>query len=240
MRTERKRTGEDGIALVVASMATMLLLALGSALVLVTASESMIAANFRSGGEGLHAADAALERALSDLRDLPDWSQALNGTARSSFSDGAPFGIKRLPNGSTIDIDQVVNRANCRKLSACTEAEMTATTNERPWGANNPRWRPFAFGRLEDIVGGDPIESQFYLVALVADDPSENDDDPEADGTSRGMPNPGVGLVTLRGEAFGPGGSHRVVETTVERVLPEGGGAGPPFDLRVLSWREVR
>ena len=230
---------EEGVALVVAVMAMMVLMALGAALILVTSSESMVAANFRTGEQAFYAADAVLERALSDLRALSDWSQALDGTSLSSFTDGRPTGVRRVTGGSPIDLGQIVNMANCQRTSACSDAGMDAITLERPWGANNPRWRPYAFGQLADLLGRGRIESPFYVVALVADDPSENDGDPERDGLSLGLPNPGSGVATVRGEAFGPSGSHKVVEATIERFRTD--AAEPALSgLRVLSWREVR
>lgn len=233
----RRQQQEEGVAIVVALMATTLLLALGAGLILATSTESMIAANFRASGEALYAADAVLERALTDLRDIPDWTQALDGTVASSFTDGQPFGVRQLSDGSAIDLGRVVNLANCQKLSLCTGAEMDARSAERPWGPNNPRWRVFAFGPLAalgDAVGGSP----FYVVALIADDSSENDADPSRDGASLGPPNEGAGVVTLRGEAFGTRGSRRTVEATVERVdMDEANGSAA--GLRVRSWREV-
>ena len=49
---------EDGMAVIVALMAMMLMTALGLSLVLTTSSETMISGNFRAGGEALYAADA--------------------------------------------------------------------------------------------------------------------------------------------------------------------------------------
>ena len=56
------RSGESGIALVVALMTMVLMMALGAALVLITSSETMIAANFRVSQEAFYAADAVFER----------------------------------------------------------------------------------------------------------------------------------------------------------------------------------
>ena len=63
---------EDGIAMVVALMAMLLMSALGAALILTTSSETMIAGNFRDGGEALYAADGALERSIDDLLTVED------------------------------------------------------------------------------------------------------------------------------------------------------------------------
>jgi hypothetical protein len=127
-----------------------------------------------------------------------------------------------------IDLSQVVNMANCQAPTPCTAADMDVPTADRPWGPNNPRWLPFAHGRLSDVLPGQ-IDSPFYVMLLVADDPAENDNDPGTDGTVG--TNPGSGVIALRGEAFGVGGTHKAVELTVAR---DGGVA------RVLTWHEVR
>jgi len=62
---------ERGLALIIALLAMTLMLALGGALVLLTSSETVIAANFRGGHEAFYAADAAFERALAGLRSVP-------------------------------------------------------------------------------------------------------------------------------------------------------------------------
>ncbi len=231
---------ERGVAIVVAAMAITLLMALGAALILVSSSETMIAANFRVSGEALYSADAVLERAVSDLRGLADWNLALEGLVRSSFVDGAPTGVRQIAGGGTINLAGVVNLANCGKSTPCTNAEMNAVTSARPWGLNNPRWQLFAFGWLDQMVGGAPQASSFYVVAMVADDGSENDDDPSLDGSSRGvLPNPGRGIITVRAEAFGPRASHHVVEATIERFLMDELVPTGPTGVRMLSWREV-
>jgi hypothetical protein len=60
------------------------------------------------------------------------------------------------------------------------------------------------------------IDSRMYVVVWVADDPSENDNDPTVDGVAQ--TNPGSGVLSMRAEAFGPGGIHKVIETTVART----------------------
>lgn len=234
---------EDGIALVVAMMALLLMTALGAALVLTTATETAIAGNFQDIVEGLYAADAGVERAVDDLRLVGDWSPLLGGMGMSTFVDGAPGGSRRRPDGSAIDLTQVVSLASCNKITACTAAEMDAVTADRPWGANNPRWRLYAYGRLDGMLAAGAVNSRFYVVAMIADDPSDNDGDPLTDGgtpcgegeAAAGPPscNPGSGLLLVRAEAFGPRGSHYVVEATVDRT-------DPPPGIRIVSWREVR
>jgi hypothetical protein len=241
MREVMTRNPERGVALVMALMATTMMLTLGGALVLLSSSETVIAANFRAAHEAAYAADAAVERALADLRSVPDWTTVLNGGAVSSFVDGVPSGSRTLIDGSSVDLDQATNLANCEKPTACTATDIAATTTDRPWGANNPRWALYAYGPLAESLGTTAVHSGFYVMAFVGDDPSENDSDPMLDGFSlAGDPNPGTGIIVIRAEAFGPRNAHRVVEATIARleIRPEPGE--PAFtELRILSWREV-
>jgi len=208
--------GEDGMALIIALMAMLMMTALGMALVLTTSLETMIAGNFRNSSEGLYAADAVVERAMDDLLAVPDWNTLLDGSVQSAFIDGLPSGARTLPNGSLIDLSQIIGLANCEKTTICSTADMNAVTTERPWGANNPRWQLYAYGNLDDMVPTGTINSQFYVVVLVGDDPSETDNDPTKDGVSQD--NPGTGVLELRAEAFGPRGAHKVIELTIART----------------------
>jgi hypothetical protein len=221
---------ERGIALVVALLITMLMSTLAVALILTTMVETRIASQFQRAHSGLYAADAVVERAVDDLLGVANWNRLLDGTARSAFVDGPPNGTRTLVDGTVLDLAQVVNMANCHKTTACSAADMDAVSDDRPWGANNPRWNLFAYGRLSDLLPQGSVESPFYGMAMVGDDPAEDDGDPTLDGTGD---NPGAGFVSLRGEAFGPGGAHAVVELTVTR-------AQPAVAMRVVSWRQVR
>ena len=223
---------EDGIAMVVAMMAMLLMTALGVALVLTTSSETMIAHNFRNSHEALYAADAVIERAMDDVLTVPDWNKLLDGSTQSAFIDGAPSGARTLPDGSTIDLTQAVNMANCQKVTTCSDADLNAYTSERPWGLNNPRWKLYAYGNLRDMLPAtDTINSSYYAMVMVGDDPSDNDNNPLLDGggtgpcsagqSAVGDPppcNPGYGVLALRAEAFGPGGTHKVIEVTIART----------------------
>ena len=222
--------GERGIVLVVTLLVMLMMSALGAALVLITSSETMIAANFRNSREALHAAEAAAERAMSDLGSVADWSQVLNGGVRSTFVDGLSTGTRALQDGTTLDLAQVSNQANCHRSTTCSGADMDAVTAERPWGANNPRWQMYAYGPLTDLLPRPAVDSPYYAVVLVGDDSSENDNDPLRDGASQA--NPGSGVVALRAQAFGPRGARKIIDLTIARAAH---GA-----IRVLSWRESR
>jgi hypothetical protein len=210
-----------------ALMLMLLMSALGAVLILVASSETMIAANFRNSQEALYAADAAADHALAEMAGVADWDQLVNGTIRSAFVDGSPFGT-RLVSGAPVDLSQVVSLANCNKTTTCSGAEMDAVTAERPWGANNPRWQLYAYGGIKSAVPG--ADSPCYVVVLVGDDPSETDNDPSDDGG--GTTNPGAGVLLLRAQAFGPRSARKTIEIAMARA---GGGR-----VRLLSWREIR
>lgn len=220
------------MAIILALMATLLMSALGAALVLTTSSEALIAANFRNAQEGVYAADAALERAMDDLASIPEWNPILDGSTQSAFVDGPPSGVRTLADGSLLDLGQTVNMMNCRKATPCSASNLTTMTAERPWGANNPVWLLFAYGPLSSLLPAHAIDSAYYVIVMVADDPSENDNDPLHDGHTE--TNPGTGVLALRAEAFGPRGTHQVVEMTVAR------SSGDQAGFRVLSWRLMR
>ena len=215
-------------------MATTLMLSLGGALILLSSSETAIGANFRAAHEATYAADAVMERAIADLGRVPDWTTVLDGSVQSSFIDGASSGGRTLVDGSTIDLAQITNLANCQKSTACSAADVAATTTERPWGTNNPRWVLYAHGALADMLSVQRIHSGFYVLAFVGDDPSENDDDPSVDGFSvAGRPNPGKGVIVIRAEAFGPRNAHRVLAATIARLEVPPPTPGEPDLYRV-------
>ncbi|HVZ19448.1 MAG TPA: pilus assembly PilX N-terminal domain-containing protein, partial [Vicinamibacterales bacterium] len=199
--SHRRLSSERGIAMIVALMAMTLMIALGTSLILMTVTETKITANFRNSSEALYAADAAAERSLDDMLTIPDWNNLLNGSAKSALVDGPPSGVRTLPDGTTLDLGEIVNVANCQKVTTCTSGDLQAVTFDRPWGLNNPQWQLFSYGPLNDVMGvaGD-VNSPFYIVVMVADDPSENDGDPLHDGVS--STNPGSGVIAMRAEAF--------------------------------------
>ena len=53
------------------------------------------------------------------------------------------------------------------------------------------------------------IDSSSYVAVWIADDPAETDDDPLADTN---------GTMSLHAEAYGPSGTHKVIEVTVART----------------------
>ena len=185
---------DGGSALIVVLLATMLLTSLGIGLVMLSNTEATIAANFRSGNETLYAADAALERVVQDLLMAPRWNDVLAGTLQSAFVDGSL--TPTTPYGERLDLNVITARLQ------------TESDAGDPWGPNNPEWRLFAYGPLSEMLSAS-IQSLTYVAVWVADDPSETDDDPAADGN---------GVVTVRAEAWGPHGTHRTIEVTLART----------------------
>jgi Tfp pilus assembly protein PilX len=217
-RVERRLNDERGIALIIALMAMLFMMALGSALMLSTVTEKKIANNFRGSSEALYAADAGLERSLDDLLTIADWNTLLDGSSTSAFVDGAP-GTRDLADGTQLNLNEILAFTNCAKTS-CTTADYIANTAERPWGVNNPRWQLFAYGRLDDMIPTASVNSPFYIVVMVGDDPSESDNNPLKDGDPPvvGGTNIGKGVIGVRAEAFGPFGVHKTIELTVART----------------------
>lgn len=197
------------MTLAIALMSLLLLSALGTSLAVVMNTELRAAVNYGSSREALYAADGAIEIASHELLAVADVNALLAGRVLSAFVDGPPAGSRHLGDGTAVDLNQVTAAAN---------------TEPRPWGANNPVWRLFAYGWLGP---------RMFVVVWVGDDAAENDGDPSIDGG--GSANPGEGILALRAEAFGVGGAHKVLEAAVRRDVS---GAVPA--LRGLSWQEIR
>ena len=227
-RLAARARDEDGIALIIALMSMSLLLALGLALVLTTVTEGKISGNYREGSEALYAADAAVERVMQDILTVPNWDDILSGATTSAFIDGPASGQRTLPDGSKIDLTEATNIVRCGK-STCSDADLIALTEDRPWGANNPKWQLYAYGPIEDMVPTNTINSKMYAIVWIADDPSENDGDPLHDG---GPPvgcdpnadpncasgNIGRGVISMMAQAFGPDGTQRTIQVTLART----------------------
>ena len=222
---------DDGIALLVAMAIVVVMSALSSALILWTMTEAQIAKGFGLGVEGRYAAGAAAERALIDLAAATDWNAVLDGSIRSTFTDGAPTGTRRLADDTTIDLEAVRNAANCGHVWACSESELAAVTSERPWG---PTIRAGNCSPMVLLATSflPPSSSSFYIVVLVADDPSERDGNPSA--RCADPTEPGAGIDS------DPGRGVRAA-----RISPGGGahggagrrGGSGPSRVRVMSWR---
>lgn len=201
---------ERGVALIVALLSMLLLSALGIGLMMTTMSETMIATNYRDGGEAMYAADAGIERVMQDLLTIPDWDSLLAvANKKTSFTDGADPGVRTLPDGSSLNLLSATNMMNCSKTTSCTDAEMNAWSMERPWSENNPRWRLIGYSPLADIIETGTVRSGMYVAIWIADDQAETDDNPATDTN---------GVLLMRARAYGAGGTSSTVEVTLGRT----------------------
>ena len=156
---------EQGSALIIALIATVLLTSLGLGLIMLSDTETAISNNFRAGNETLYAADAAVERVVQDLLLVPRWNDVLTGVTQSSFVDNTM--TPTTPYGASLS------------LSAMTTELQAQSDATAPWGANNPQWHLFAYGPLADMLGEGSIQSNSYIAVWISDDPSEISDIPD-------------------------------------------------------------
>jgi PilX N-terminal len=205
-RLRSRLSNQEGSALIVALMAMMLLTALGAAVVMVSSTETRISGNYRDSQEALYAADAAVERVVQDLLLVPRWNDILNGTTQSSFAEGSSTAAITLPNGGTVTL--------CCGANTATGQLQADTDTLNLWGANNPRWKLFAWGPMSSMLPDNQIDSPMYVAVWIADDPADGtagviDGDPTSDVN---------GTLTLHAEALGPAGTRKVIEVTVART----------------------
>jgi hypothetical protein len=142
---------ERGIALIQSLIAMTMLMVLGAALVVIAATESLIARNFWNSRQAFYAAEAIVELAVAELRSGMNWTAVLEGAQPSRFVDGAP-GRRTLPAGVSLDLTAIENIANCEAPAPC---------------GGVPRWRLFAYGPLPGLLPA-AADSPYYAVALVA------------------------------------------------------------------------
>jgi hypothetical protein len=214
--------GEDGVALLTVLLMTTLALALGGGLMVVAVTEARIAGHYRDGLQAMYAADALIERLVAELHDAEDVSAVLSAPLTSTFNDGAA-GDLRIVHETTINLTELTEVQRCGRASGCSDAAIRAPTAERPWGANNPRWRLYAWGWMRHAIGAAEAPA-VYLVAWVGDDPAERDGDPLLDGSGEGR-----GRVAVRVRAFGAHGTQRELEAII---------AGVPDRPHLIHWTE--
>jgi hypothetical protein len=192
----RGAANEDGVALVVVILATLLLTGLALSLVMITSGETMLTANYRHSQETLYAADAAVERVVQDVLTVSQWNDLLTagGNLQSSFTDGPT--VVTLDDGTTIDVMKERDLLQARTAAA------------HMWGVNDPVWQVYAYGPLANILP-EGVDSPAYVVVFVGDDPSDNDGNPSIDAN---------GILTLHAEAWGINGSRKAIEVTISRT----------------------
>lgn len=226
-----------GIALVTVLLISSLVFTMALGLSLIVSVDHLAARNHRESMALLHAANAGLQMAARAAAEAPDWNLLLSGAQQASGADGPPTGTRPIEVGEELDLAAHTNLLNCGLVAGCGPAELRAVTVERPWGADNPHWRPYLYGPLRSFAAY-RFTGPVYVVVWVADDGREADGDPQRDGIAGG---PGHGVLRVRADAFGRGGGRRAVEAELVRVCrPD--AASPPClpGIRVQSWRDVR
>ena len=228
------RTSESGVALIITLLTIGLFSALGLGLALSSSAARLADHNHEDATLTLNAAESALNLAIRDLSAIADWSLVLNGTLRSSITDGPPAGTRTLADGDTIDLTALTNELICGHVAPCTDVERRTQSVDRPWGANNARWQPFLHSSF--TLAALPRRPNPYVIVWVGDDGRETDGDPGIDGG--GVEGEGRYVIRARAEAFGPGSARRAIETELARVCrtTEGGEVCRP-GIRVQSWR---
>jgi hypothetical protein len=228
---------QSGVALVVVLLAIGLLSATAMGLALSSTITRLTGANQDEAVMLANASEAALELAARELASIADWDNVLLGVQTSTQVDGAP-GLRHVAPGVSIDLVTLTNLATCRRAQLCTDPQVRATTQERPWGDNNPRWRLFVHRPLPTAplaIGAPPV----YAVVWLGDDAAEIDGDPLADGA--GPDQPGRYTMRARAEAFGPRGGRHAIEAEFTRVCQrEGAVERCAPGIRVQSWRTVK
>lgn len=236
-------SAESGAALITATMAMLLVMALGSALVLLSVTVTGISAHHRDAARLFYAAEAGLQYAFALAARSGDWTSLLAGRVDAIFRDGAPGGTRRVA-GTEVDLDRNTRLLRCGRPSGCSEEERARPAADRPWGANNPAWQLVAWGPLGRLVPDAP-GGDVYVAVWIGDDPDEADDDPWADEAD--PERPGHDAIRLLAQAFGAMGARRAVEALVVREIvltgaaSDDAGSGPRISrTRMVSWREVR
>ena len=224
---------ERGLALIMVLLLTTFLSALGLGVMMAVFMDRLATGNLAGSVGLLYAADAGIELAVRDMARLEDWSAVLAGVQQSEFADGMPGGVRQLAGGGQVDLTAATNLLNCGKAADCTNAQMNANSQERPWGANNPRWRLFAYGAMANLAGL-ARPAPWYLAVWIADDKREEDGNPSMDADDEES---GHGIVRVHAEAYAAGGSRRVIEAELARICAD--GACLP-GIRVQAWQERR
>lgn len=217
----RPSRDEAGSALLPVMLLMFLFSAIAIGMVVVVRIETFVATRFLQATQALHAADAAVALALSELRPMVDWTPVLAGAAQSGRSDGVFGGRKDLPGGGSIVLccgsSSVAGRLTAESAVSGAMARRTLP------------WRPFLWSPLATLLPGSP-PSSLYVVVFVEDDEDEEDGNGSADVNGR---------VVVRAEAVQPDGLRRAVEALIERE-PADPLRGLAPAVRLLRWREVR
>jgi hypothetical protein len=214
---------ERGTALLCALMVTALLTTLGASLVMVVITETLVGAHHRASHEALYGAEAGIERAIGELRQMAAWQAvpaAGTATALPELNDGTL--TPALPDGRRLDLV---------RLTADRQAESDRFYPDTP---DRPAWRLFGHTSLDRLIAGDAGTAPPYIIVWIADDPGDLDGDPARDSND---------ILLVRCEASGARATHRAIEAAIRRqstLDAAGAGGAMRSDVNVIAWREVR
>jgi hypothetical protein len=206
---------------------------MAAALILLSSTETIIAGHFRNSIEARFAAEAMMARGIDLASNDDDWAASITGLAPPAWADGGLAGPRRLADGTTLDLAQAVNLANCQKTVPCAAQDLAAVSADRPWGSNNPTWRPYAYGPLSDMLAAGTIDSSLHVAALRTTRQKR----------SRGWhapapPREGIGCAGGRSAWH-----HAVIEVAADRVHRRSGRRKTWWvgttTMKILSWRST-
>ena len=191
---------DDGAAVIIALLTTMLLAGVGAMLITIATTETLISGALRHSEEAAYAAESAFDRALHDLDAIPDWSAVLlppPANLKSSLSDGQE--TARAPDGRTLNLQQ---------LTTSRQASSLQSSGPAVFGPDATVWRLFAHAQFSTILPPGTVAPTAYLAVWLGDDGWDGDGEVSADSNSR---------LLVHAEAFGAHGSHRIVSGVIER-----------------------
>jgi hypothetical protein len=195
--TERFFHRDDGAALVLVLLVTILLTAVGSAVILVADVDRVAAANVRDRATVRASAEAVAAFGVQALAQAADWSSWL-ATAPMLFSGSSGF-PPHLGGGGMEPAEFV------RQLQG-------VTFPGARFGANTPRWRLMGHG----LGGGDlplPLQRETLVFVAVADDVGEEDGEPGVDSND---------TLLVRATAFSVRGGRADVQLVVQKTASAG------------------
>jgi hypothetical protein len=201
--------------MLVALMAAALIAAVAASLIVTTSTDLMITGSYRASAEAMYAVEAGLERAVSELATIPDWSVVLAAPPSNVISpidDGSTFAS--VPDGRRLSVPG---------LTAARQALSNTVYGSAEFAADSPVWRLYAHAALRSMLPAGLVSQPGYVLVWVADDGMDGDGDPSADSN---------GQLLLYGDAYGVSGSRRALEAAIGR-------AGPAA-VKVLSWKDTR
>ena len=184
---------QRGAALVLALICLAALGAGVGVLVPLAVTERVLSTAAREAAECRYAAEAAVVRAMTELRLRPSWDDALSGAEPSAVAD-----TTRRP---TVGGSRIIDL----------EATGSALPDWEPgaWGADEPAWQLFAWGPAPAFADG--VTAPVYVAVWAADDERDGDGDPQRDTN---------GTVHLRADAFGAVRGRRAVAISISRRQP--------------------